>query len=98
MNTYTFTVSWRPDQKKGQDGKMIIRMLMRETVHRTPTIIFHPTNSATSPIPRDINNTNNGLPQTPASYDDFFDQMRNRDNTNQRTFMEQYEQDLTKTK
>jgi hypothetical protein len=60
---------------------------MREMVHRTPTIVFHPTNSATSPVPRDINNINNDFPKTPASYDDFFDQMRNRDNTNQRTFM-----------
>jgi hypothetical protein len=87
MNTYAFTVSWRPDQKKGQDGKVIIRMLMREMAHRTPSIIFHPSNSSTSPVPRDINNINNDFPRTPASYDDFFDQMINRDNTNQRTFM-----------
>jgi hypothetical protein len=87
MNTYAFTVSWRPDRKVGQDGKIIIKMLMREMVHRTPSIIFHPTNSASSPVPRDINNINNDFPTTPASYDDFFDQMRNRDNTNQRTFM-----------
>ena len=87
MNTYSFTVSWRPEQKKGQDGKIIIRMLMREMAHRTPSIIFHPSNSSTSPVPRDINNINNDFPKTPASYDDFFDQMINRDNTNQRTFM-----------
>jgi hypothetical protein len=87
MATYTFTISWRPDQKVGQDGKVIIRMLMREMVHRTPQIIFHPTNSASSPVPRDINNINTDFPTSPASYDDFFDQMRNRDNTNQRTFM-----------
>jgi hypothetical protein len=87
MATYTFTISWRPDTKVGQDGKIIIRMLMREMVHRTPSIIFHPTNSASSPVPRDINNINNDFPTTPASFDDFFDQMRNRDNTNQRTFM-----------
>jgi hypothetical protein len=62
-------------------------MLMREMVHRTPSIIFHPTNSASLPVPRDINNINNHFPTTPASYDDFFDQMRNRDNTNQRTCM-----------
>jgi hypothetical protein len=63
-------------------------MLMREMAHRTPQIIFHPTNSASSPVPRDINNINNDFPTTPASYDDdFFDQTRNRDNTNQRTFM-----------
>jgi hypothetical protein len=87
MNTYAFTVSWRPDQKKGKDGKIIIKNLMREMVHRTPSITFHPTNSATSPVPRDINNINNDFPKTPASFDDFFDQMRNRDHTNQRTFM-----------
>jgi hypothetical protein len=85
--TYTFTISWRPDTKVGQDGKIIIRMLMREMVHRTPSIIFHPTNSASSPVSRDINNINNDFPTTPASFDDFSDQMRNRDNTNQRTFM-----------
>jgi hypothetical protein len=56
-------------------------------VYRAPSIIFHPTNSITSPVPRDINNINNGFPKTPASYDDFFDQMINRDNTNQRIFM-----------
>jgi hypothetical protein len=87
MDTYAFTISWRPDQKVGQDGKIIIKMLMREMVHRTPSIIFHPTNSASSPVPRDINNINNDFPTTPASFDDFFDVMRNRDNTNQRTFM-----------
>jgi hypothetical protein len=87
MATYTFTVAWRSEHKKGLDGKIIIKNLMREMVHRTPTIVFHPTNSATSPVPRDINNTNNDFPKTSASYDDFFDQMRNRDNTNQRTFM-----------
>jgi hypothetical protein len=87
MNTYAFTVSWRPDQKKGKDGKIIIKNLMREMVHRTPSITFHPTNSATSPVPRDINNINNDFPTTAASYDDFFDQMGNRDHTNQRTFM-----------
>jgi hypothetical protein len=87
MATYTFTISWRPDTKVGQDGKIIIRMLMREMVHRTPSTIFHPTNSASSPVPRDINNINNDFPTTSASFDDFFDQMRNRDNTNQRTFM-----------
>jgi hypothetical protein len=36
MATYTFTISWRPYTKVGQDGKIIIRMLMREMVHRTP--------------------------------------------------------------
>jgi hypothetical protein len=87
METYTFTISWRPEQKAGQDGKMIIKMLMREMNHRTPQIVFHPTNSASSPVPRDINNINNDFPSTSASYDDFFDQTRNRDNTNQRTFM-----------
>jgi hypothetical protein len=87
MATYTFTISWRPEQKAGQDGKIIVKMLMREMQHRTPQIIFHPTNSASSPVPRDINNINNDFPTTSASYDDFFDQMRNRDNTNQRTFM-----------
>ena len=87
MSTYAFTVSWRPEHKKGQDGKIIIKMLMREMAHRTPSIIFHPTNSSTSPVPRDINNINNDFPTTPANYDDFFDQMINRDNTNQSTFM-----------
>jgi hypothetical protein len=84
---YVFTVSWRPEQKKGQDRKIIIKNLMREMVHRTPTIVFHPKNLAISPVPRDINNINNDFPKMPASYDDFFDQMRDRDNTNQRTFM-----------
>jgi hypothetical protein len=60
---------------------------MREMAHRTPQIIFHPTNVASSPVPRDINNINNDFPTTAASYDDFFDQTRNRENTNQRTFM-----------
>jgi hypothetical protein len=46
MATYTFTISWRPENKSGQDGKIIIRMLMREMAHRTPQITFHPTNSA----------------------------------------------------
>jgi hypothetical protein len=87
MATYTFTISWRPDQKEGQDGKMIIKMLMREMVHRTPQIIFHPTNSASSPVPKDINNINNVFPTTLASLGDFFDQMRNKDGTNQQTFM-----------
>jgi hypothetical protein len=87
MATYAFTISWRPDQKVGQDGKIIIKMLMREMAHRTPSIVFHPTNSATSPVPKDINNINNDFPTTPASFDDFFDVMRNRENTNQRTFM-----------
>jgi hypothetical protein len=88
MNTYAFTVSWRPEQKKGQYGKIIIRMLRGEMVHRTPSIIFHLTKSSTSPpVPRDINNINNDFPKTTASYDNFFDQMINRDNTNQRTFM-----------
>jgi hypothetical protein len=87
MSTYTFTISWRPEHKVGQDRKIMIRMLMREMVHRTPQIIFHPTNSASSPVPRDINDINNDFPTTPASYDDFFDQMQNRDNTKQRTFM-----------
>jgi hypothetical protein len=45
-------------------------MLMREMVHQTPQIIFHLTNSASSPVPRDINNINNDFPTTPASYDD----------------------------
>jgi hypothetical protein len=58
MATYAFTISWRPDQKVGQDGKVIIRILMREMAHRTPQIIFHPTNVASSPVPRDINNIN----------------------------------------
>jgi hypothetical protein len=49
MSTYTFTISWRPEHKVGQDGKIIVRILMREMVHRTPQIIFHPTNSASSP-------------------------------------------------
>jgi hypothetical protein len=87
MDTYAFTVSWRPEQKAGKDGKIIIKNLMREMAHKTPSIIFHPTNSATSPVPRDINNINNDFPKSPASYDDFFDQTRNRDNTNQSTFM-----------
>ena len=87
MNTYTFTIAWRPEQKQGQDGKIIIKKLMREMVHRTPQIIFHPTNAAASPVPKDINNINNDFPNTPAKYDDFFDQNRNRDGTNQRTFM-----------
>jgi hypothetical protein len=87
MTTYTFTISWRPEQKVGQDGKIIIKMLMREMVHRTPQIIFHPTNAASSPVPRDINNINNDFPTTPASFDDIFDQMRNRENKNQRTCM-----------
>jgi hypothetical protein len=82
MNTYAFTVSWRPENKKGQDGKIIVRMLMREMAYRTPSIVFHLTNSATSPVPRDINNINNNFPATPASYDDFFDQTINRENTN----------------
>jgi hypothetical protein len=60
---------------------------MREMVHRTSSIIFHPTNLSTSPVPRDINNINNGFPTTPASYDNFFDQMINRDVTNQHIFM-----------
>jgi hypothetical protein len=87
MNTYAFTVSWRPEHKAGKDGKIIIKNLMREMAHKTPSIIFHPTNSATSPVPRDINNINNDFPKSPASFDDFFDQMRNRENTNQSTFM-----------
>jgi hypothetical protein len=87
MSTYTFMISWRPEHKVGQDRKIIIRMLMRKMVHQTPQIIFHLTNSVSSPVPRDINNINNDFPTTPASYDDFFDQMQNRDNTNQRTFM-----------
>jgi hypothetical protein len=87
MITYTFTISWRPDTKVGQDGKIIIRMLMREMLHRTPSIIFYPTNSASWPVPRDQNNINNDFPTTPASFDNFFDLMRNRDNTNQSTFM-----------
>jgi hypothetical protein len=87
MATYAFTVAWRPDQKAGKDGKIIIKNLMREMAHKTPSIIFHPTNSATSPVPRDINNINNDFPKSPASFDDFFDQLRNRDNTNQSTFM-----------
>jgi hypothetical protein len=87
MTTCTFTISWRPEHKAGQDGKIIVKMLMREMAHRTPQIIFHPTNSASSPVPRDIHNINNDFPNTSASYDNFFDQMRNRDNTNQRTFM-----------
>jgi hypothetical protein len=87
MDTYAFTVSWRPEQKAGKDGKIIIKNLMREMAHKTPSIIFHPTNSATSPVPRDINNINNDFPKSPASYDDFFDQTRNRDNTNQSTYM-----------
>jgi hypothetical protein len=87
MTTYMFTISWRPEHKAGQDGKIIIKMLMREMAHRTPQIIFHPTNSASSPVPRDIHNINNDFPNTSANYDDFFDQMRNRDNMNQRTFM-----------
>jgi hypothetical protein len=37
-------------------------------------------------VPQDINNIDNDFPTTPASFDNFFDQMRNRDNTNQRTF------------
>jgi hypothetical protein len=85
MNTYTFTISWRPDQKEGQDGKFIIKMLMREMVHRTPSIIFHPTNSASSPVPRDINNINNDFPTTPASFDDFFDQTTSRDRRGRQT-------------
>jgi hypothetical protein len=87
MATYAFTISWRPDQKVGQDGKVIIRMLVREMAHRTPQIIFHPANAASSPVPRDINNIKNDFPTTAASYYDFFDQTRNRENTNQRTFM-----------
>jgi hypothetical protein len=87
MDTYAFTVSWRPEHKAGKDGKIIIKNLMREMAHKTPSIIFHPTNSATSPVPRDINNINNDFPKSPANFDDFFDQMRNRDNTNQSTFM-----------
>ncbi|OEU19894.1 hypothetical protein FRACYDRAFT_235957 [Fragilariopsis cylindrus CCMP1102] len=87
METYTFTIAWRPENKAGKDGKIIIKNAMREMQHREPTIIFHPTNSATSPVPRDIININNDFPKTPATYDDFFDQNRNRDNTNQQTFM-----------
>jgi hypothetical protein len=37
--------------------------------------------------PYSLNPVNNDFPTTPANFDDFFDQMRNRDNTNQRTFM-----------
>jgi hypothetical protein len=87
MATYAFTISWRPEHKVGQDERIIIRMLMREMAQKTPQITCHPTNSASSPVPRDINNINNDFPTTSASYDDFFDQMRNRDNTNQRTLM-----------
>ena len=87
MSTYTFTISWRPDQKVGKDGKIIIKSLMREMVHKVPQIIFHPTTTATSPVPKDIHNINNDFPTTPAKYDDFFDQMRNRDGTNQKTYM-----------
>ncbi|OEU06122.1 hypothetical protein FRACYDRAFT_256355 [Fragilariopsis cylindrus CCMP1102] len=87
MATYTFTIAWRPENKAGKDGKIIIKNVMREMQHREPTIIFHPTNSATSPVPRDIRNINNDFPKTPATFDDFFDQNRNRDNTNQQTFM-----------
>jgi hypothetical protein len=71
LGTYASTVSWRPDQKTGKDGKITIKNLMREMAHRTPSIVFHPTNSATSPVPRDINNINNDFPKTPASFDDF---------------------------
>jgi hypothetical protein len=67
MATYTFTISWRPEQKAGQDGIIIIKMLMREMNHRTPQIVFHPTNSVSSPVPRDINNINNDFPTTSAS-------------------------------
>ncbi|OEU08862.1 hypothetical protein FRACYDRAFT_249207 [Fragilariopsis cylindrus CCMP1102] len=87
METYTFTISWRPEDKAGVDGKMIIKSLMREMQHRTPQIVFHPTNSTSSPVPRDIHIINTDFPTTSASFDDFFDQMRNRGNTNQRTFM-----------
>jgi hypothetical protein len=37
-----------PEHKVGQDGKIIIRMLMGEMAHKTPQITFHPTNSASS--------------------------------------------------
>jgi hypothetical protein len=57
MATYTFTISWRPEQKVGQDGKIIIKMLIREMARRTPQIVFHPTNSASSAVPRDIKTT-----------------------------------------
>jgi hypothetical protein len=33
MATYAFTISWRPEHKVGQDGKIIIKMLMREMAH-----------------------------------------------------------------
>jgi hypothetical protein len=87
IDTYSFTISWRPDQKAGQNGKIIIRMLMREMAHRTTSIIFHPKNSASSPVPRHIHNINNNFPKTPGSSDNFFDQMRNLEHTNQRTLM-----------
>jgi hypothetical protein len=64
LGTYAFTVSWRPDQKTGKDGKIIKKNLMREMAHRTPSIVFHPTNSATSQVPRDINNINTSTGST----------------------------------
>jgi hypothetical protein len=67
MDTYAFTVSWRPEHKAGKDGRIIIKNLMREMAHKTPSIIFHPTNSATSPVPRDINNINNDFPKKEIS-------------------------------
>jgi hypothetical protein len=39
--------------KERTRSKIIVRVLMRKMVHRTPTTIFHLTNSATLPIPRD---------------------------------------------
>jgi hypothetical protein len=64
MDTYAFTVSWRPEQKPGKDGKIIIKNLMWEMAHQTPSIIFHPTNTATSPVPRDINSFQAIVPLT----------------------------------
>ena len=87
MEVYTFTIAWQPKKKTGKDGKTIIRMLMRAIQNKAPGTIFHPTNSSTSPVPRDILSINGDFPNSPAEFDDFFDQSRNKDNTNYSVYM-----------
>ena len=87
MEIYTFTIAWQPKKKAGKDGKTIVRMLLRAIQNKAPGTIFHPTNSSTSPVPRDILSINGDFPNSPAEFDDFFDQSRNKDNTNYSIYM-----------
>jgi hypothetical protein len=88
MEVYTFTIAWQPKKKAGKDGKEIIGMLMRAIQNKAPGTIFHPTNSSTSsPVPRNIHSINGDFPNLPAEFDDFFDQSRNKDNTNYSVYM-----------